>query len=281
MVPWISGLFRSFRLLGFGFFLAWTGASVHGQEAREEGTEEPLETDRDSFTPATKTVGSGRWILESAYSFLDNRGVKETHSFPELLVRYGLTERLELRLGWNYEVGGAGNEVSGVDVGGDDFASQGTLVRESRFLYGFKYQVSEQQGWRPQSAVTLQGFSPTTGRANDSSFLGTYVFGWVLPNRWKLDGSFRYGTASEDHDHFHTWAPSVVLKKGLGSKVNLHAEYFSVFSSGKDQDFALHYFSPGAHYLITPNLEVGVRLGWGLNDQSARFFTNVGFGWRF
>jgi hypothetical protein len=35
------------------------------------------------------------------------------------------------------------------------------------------------------------------------------------------------------------------------------------------------------HYLITPNLEVGLRLGWGLNEQSAAFFTNVGFGWRF
>ena len=32
--------------------------------------------------------------MESAYSFLDNGGVKETHSFPELLFRYGLTERL-------------------------------------------------------------------------------------------------------------------------------------------------------------------------------------------
>jgi hypothetical protein len=35
------------------------------------------------------------------------------------------------------------------------------------------------------------------------------------------------------------------------------------------------------HYLVTPDLEVGVRVGWGLNDQSARFFSNAGFGWRF
>jgi hypothetical protein len=32
---------------------------------------------------------------------------------------------------------------------------------------------------------------------------------------------------------------------------------------------------------ITPDLEVGVRVGWGLNDQSARFFVNAGVGLRF
>src|SRR5262245_53455137 len=75
--------------------------------------EEPLETDRDSFTPATKTVAKGRTILEAAYSFIDNRHDFETHSFPELLVRHGITDRIELRLGWNYEVGGSGSSVSG------------------------------------------------------------------------------------------------------------------------------------------------------------------------
>jgi hypothetical protein len=39
--------------------------------------------------------------------------------------------------------------------------------------------------------------------------------------------------------------------------------------------------SPGAHYLVTPDLGVGVRVGWGLNDQSVRFFANAGFGWRY
>jgi hypothetical protein len=32
---------------------------------------------------------------------------------------------------------------------------------------------------------------------------------------------------------------------------------------------------------VTENLEVGVRVGWGLNDQTPRFFSNVGFGWRY
>jgi hypothetical protein len=89
-----------------------------GGEPRREGRgEDEIETDRDSFTPAISTAGRGRLIVESAYSFLDNRHVPETHSFPELLLRYGVAERVELRLGWNYEVGGAGNDTSGSQGG--------------------------------------------------------------------------------------------------------------------------------------------------------------------
>src|SRR5262245_58606361 len=92
---------------------------AESREAERE-EEERIETDRDSFTPALRTAGRNRLIVEAAYSFLDNRGVPETHSFPELLLRYGVSNRIELRFGVNYEVGGEGNETSG-SAAGEDF----------------------------------------------------------------------------------------------------------------------------------------------------------------
>jgi hypothetical protein len=259
----------------------WLGPEPAREEGRENAFEDAIETDRDSFTPATTTAGRQRLIVESAYSFLDNRTVKETHSFPELLLRYGLTERLELRLGWNYEVGGAGNDISGADVGEDELSLGSSLRRESRFSYGLKFGVTEQKDWMPRSAVILQAASPTSGEETDTRIFATYVFGWELPNEWQLDSAIRYSTGSEEEDHFDVWAPSVVLKIPLGERVNVHGEYFGIFSTNKAEEFTRHFLSPGVHYLITPDLEVGVRVGWGLNDQSARFFSNVGFGWRF
>lgn len=248
-------------------------------ERPEVGREDEIETDRDSFTPAVSTAGRGRFIVESAYTFLDNRRVPETHSLPEFLVRYGATERIELRLGWNYEVGGAGNTASGSTVA-DDFEGA-TVKREYTLSYGFKAQLTKQDGWLPASVVILQGRTPTGGEATDTHVVATGAWGWELPNRWKLDGAFRYASGSEEADRFDIVAPSAVLKVPVGEKVNVHAEYFGLFSRNKEHDFVVHYVSPGVHYLITPDLEVGVRLGWGLNDQSARFFSNVGLGWRF
>jgi hypothetical protein len=268
----------------FPLWLRPPGSDVEGLEPRQEGrgengSEERIETDRDSFTPATTTAGRRRLIVESAHTFLDNRGVPETHSFPEFLLRYGVGERFELRLGWNYEVGGAASDVSGSF--GDEFAEESRIEREHRIAYGAKARLTEQRGWLPVSAVILQGFTPTGGEATDTQLVATSVIGWELPNRWQFDAASRFATGSESDDRFDIWAPSAVLKVPVGERWNLHGEYFGLFSRNKAEDFVIHYFSPGAHFLITPDLEVGVRVGWGLNDQAARFFCNAGLGWRY
>jgi hypothetical protein len=35
------------------------------------------------------------------------------------------------------------------------------------------------------------------------------------------------------------------------------------------------------HYLVTSDLEIGIRFGWGLNEQTSSFFSNAWFGWRY
>jgi hypothetical protein len=247
----------------------------------ESGSEDHIETDRDSFTPATTTAGQGRSILEAAYSFIDNRRGPETHSFPEMLLRCGLTERIELRLGWNYEVGG-GNEISGSQGGafGESRGASG-LEREYRIAYGLKVALTEQHEWCPASAVIVQGLTPTGDEATDTHVVATYVFGWELANHWKADAAVRYATGSEGDDRFGIWAPSAVLRVPVGEQWNVHGEYFGLFSQGRTEAFNRHYLSPGVHYLVTPDLEIGVRVGWGLNDDSARFFCNAGLGWRY
>jgi Putative MetA-pathway of phenol degradation len=257
---------------------------VHAQRAAldlgEEESELPeLETDRDAFTPATSTAGKWLTIVESSYSFIDNRGVADTHSFPEFLARCGVSERFELRLGWNWEAGGEGNVVSGGDTS-EGFESAG-VERESQILYGFKAAVTQQDGWVPRSATILQGFTPTSGGSTATDVVATYAFGWELANRWRLDSSMRYGTEHAREDAFNQWAPSVVLRIPVTERWNVHAEYFGIFTTGAERDTSRAYFSPGTHFLLTPNLELGVRVGWGITLDAPNFFSNVGIGWRF
>jgi hypothetical protein len=127
-----------------------TAPAVQAQEAEEEH----IETDRDSFTPATTTAGRGRLILEAGYSFIDNRDVPDSHSFPEFIARYGINDWLELRVGANYDVGGASSSVTG---GGGGFGDTGTgeIEEEAKVVYGFKAAVTEQDNWTPQSAAIV------------------------------------------------------------------------------------------------------------------------------
>ena len=255
-------------------------SSGYAQEGDGENPfEQHLETDRDSFTPSTRTVDAGLWIVESSYSFIDNRDAKDTHSFPELLARYGIGERLELRIGGNYEVGGEGASVSGSSSG--EHLETGELVHETQLLYGAKLWLTEQGDWLPESSVIAQGHTPTSGPDPATAFTLGYVFGWELPSEWKLDSSIRFDADKEGTDRFEVWIPSIVARKSVGDRWNIHAEYFGHFSQNRADNFSRHYFSPGLHYLLTPNLEIGSRFGWGLNGEAVNFFTNTGVGWRF
>lgn len=252
--------------------------AAEGGEA-ERSEEEHIETDRDSFTPATSLAGRGKWIAEAAYSFIDNRDTFETHSLPEFLLRYGASERIELRLGWNYEVGGEADAVSFSSLGELDEGPK--LERESEISYGLKATITKQVEWLPRSALIVQGFTPTGGPDTSTDLVATYVFGWELPNRWELDAALRYGLTAAEGDRFNQWAPSVVLKVPVAERWNAHVEYFSIHTDGRADERSSHYVSPGVHYLVTPDLEVGVRMGWGLSDDASKFFNNVGLGWRF
>ncbi|QDS95181.1 hypothetical protein FF011L_39720 [Roseimaritima multifibrata] len=256
--------------------LSILACAANGQEERE------IETDRDSFTPALSTVDKGLLMVESSYSFVDNRNAKETHSFPELLLRFGATENFELRFGTNYEIGGESSTTSG--SGGFEFEPGGSangLEEEAKVLYGFKLLLQEQDGWRPQSNVTVMGQTPTAGESTATQLVTSATMGWEFSDGWELASALRYATGSLEEDDFNIWAPSVVLKIPLGERTKVHAEYFGLFSDGQENATAKSYFSPGVHYLLTPDLEVGVRTGWGFNQQSANFFSNVGFGWQF
>lgn len=255
--------------------------SEPGQDNAVGNEENDFETDRDSFTPATSTVRPGRVMVESAWSFVDNRRVPETHSLPELVLRYGATDWLELRFGTNYEVGGESAAVTGSDFGDEPDDPTGKIVRATTVSYGCKLFLTEQQGWLPQSSLILMGNTPASGPETASDVVCTYAWGWTFDNGWKWDSAIRYGTGSAESDQFNRWAPSTVLKVPVGERWDLHAEYFGLFTQGRAVDTQVQYFSPGAAYMLTENLEVGVRLGWGLTDESSRFFTNVGLGWQF
>lgn len=75
--------------------------------------------------------------------------------------------------------------------------------------------------------------------------------------------------------------PSTVLKIPVGERWNAHAEYLGVMSYGKEFPLNNQYMSLGGHVLLPPNVELGLRFGFGLNETTTHFFNNVGIGWRF
>ena len=134
----------------------------------------------------------------------------------------------------------------------------------------------------PDSSLIIVGTTPTSGESNDTDLSFEYTFGWKLPNKLELEGQLRHFQLAEEEDHFSEWAPSIVLKAPLMcGRAKAHIEYFGLFSRDREEDYRQHYIGPGIHFLITPNIEIGTRVFWGLGGDSAEFFCLSGAGIRF
>src|SRR3954447_23328722 len=82
---------RALVLLG----LLWTAPLVAQDFS---GLPEPLNTDRPDFTEGTATVPAGHYQLEGGYTFT-RQGTDDSQSLGELLLRIGVNDRVEARLG--------------------------------------------------------------------------------------------------------------------------------------------------------------------------------------
>ena len=250
----------------------------------ESPYDEPMETDRHDFTQAPKVVGAG--VLQLEYGFLYStleEGTKRetTYATPELLVRYGVNERTEFRLRYNY---------------GWKFDNEEEDIQGSEDIrFGIKYQLAEQECRRPDMAVELLVTAPTgsadlsTGRWEPGV---DFLYGWELANGWTLAGSFgfisngfgdiTFTTVETDfEDQFVVWTQSLAVGKRLTEKNTAYFEWFGLFSHGREDDNGLSFLNVGVDHYFTKNLLIDVRVGWGLTSASDDIFAGIGGAVRF
>jgi hypothetical protein len=240
-----------------------------------------VETDRASFTPALSTASVGNVILEAGYSFIANRHLPSQHSIPELVIRYGMTDRIEARFGWNEVLGGGGTIISPVQQEEGLVAPpkvRPVIAYVNRFMGGFKLRLIDQYGWIPANTVLVEGYFPSYGDTKKKEISATYVVGWEFSPRWKLNASLRYATESEKRDDWGIWCPAIVLKAPFAERWTAQIESFGVIPQGQAGGLPQYFAGPGVQVLLTPEIELNLRVGTGLNSVSPEFYLSAGFG---
>jgi len=233
-----------------------------------------LDADRDAFTPSALCVGADGGLVEGSSVYIDNLTGLPTNNYPELLIRHGASEWWEWRFGVNYGVGSQGNIVTSVEVG--EGTLDGSTLYESSILYGFKLATSRQDGWLPDSCFIMEASTPTYGNVFGTVPVATLVTGWDLGAGYRIDGAIRYAYSDGLSEWFSRWSPSVVFRAPVTERWEIHAEWFGSYSQGLVHDTQQPFFSPGTHYSLTPRVEIGVRVGWGLTAEAAPFFSDAG-----
>jgi hypothetical protein len=223
-----------------------------------------LVTDRPDYTESTDIVGKGVFQLESGFTVERSQGGSSL-SGPELLMRVGLSKRLELRLG------------------GDGFLRERTPGGErttgrSDFDLALKIRLFDQGRHRPAISL-IPILSAPVGSAYFSS--GGYdptlkvLLSKDLAKGFSLGGNVNFSSLSTPQGRFRQTAWSASLGHEIGGGFGAYWEMFGFAPWDKDAS-AAWIANTGISRSIGKNMQVDVRVGKRLTDSGPNWFWGMG-----
>ena len=241
----------------------------------DEEKEEPLESDRPDFTDSSTTVGYQRFQIESGYTYthaIAGDPTHDAHDLPELLVRYGVAERLELRLAWD----------EGMVFDRYTDRNSGRVVTENGSTdLDVRFQVCDQQAGQMASPIGHHRFrfgprgAPAQSSRQVDPFVN-YLYSWEFTKKLSLNCSTGSLWTAESGDHFSRFSQSASVEYELTEKLHVFNEWYAFFRRDSSDNRPQHYYDAGLTYLVTPNFQLDWRAGLGLNDAADGFFTGCG-----
>jgi hypothetical protein len=236
--------------------------------AQLSGLEDPIVADRPDFTEGTSILDTGHFQLEGGYTFT-RLGEEESHTFGELLLRYGFSQRIELRLeAGSYdriETDGAGERISGFEDPG----------------IGLKLRLTDAATWIPgQPAVAVvAGTSVPVGDEELTSDAwepsAVLAFDWELFDLIGLGANLGAAALDGEDGRFTQVYWSASGGYGLTERLSGYLEYYGI-SEDEEGGPSLHYLDAGLTYLIHNDLQVDIRVGRGLNGEDPDDYIGVG-----
>jgi len=249
----------------------------------DEGEEDQsIVTDRPDFTESASTVGLGRVQLEAGYTFTrDHFGGATTtqHTYPEALLRIGMfADWFEFRVVescTNSRTTAFGQTTDRAN-GCDDLE------------LGCKLFLVKQKECLPELGLILSATVPSGARTLTSDHVlptVNFVYGWdIIPNLLDAGGEFlAAGAVDADRHSYVEFAQSFTVGYKLTPQLSAFTEWYALYPHGATAPdvTAQQYFDGGFTYKITPDFQVDIRVGFGLNKHSDDFFTGAGFAVRY
>ncbi|MCH2489985.1 MAG: transporter [Flavobacteriales bacterium] len=230
-----------------------------GSFAQEDQSVPEMITDRPDATESPSTVPVGFLQVETGAfyeSFEDNDLKTEVFGYNTTLLRFGILDNLELRLGWNFEetqFAINGNEINNV------------LSGFSPLLAGMKVAITEEKGLLPEMGLLGHLYLPFTA-ANDYRPETTGVdfrfsFAHTLSERSSL--AYNLGAQWLDDSPEAAYVYTLVYGYSITDRFGLYAELYGDLPEDSSSN---HLWDAGITYLIQPNIQLDATVGSSISE---------------
>ena len=218
-----------------------------------------LVTDRPDATEASSTVGKGVLQFETGglyESFEDNNVKSENYTFNTMLIRYGILDNLEFRLGWDFVEG-----VTTVNNNKLDNVMSGL----SPLLLGIKLDIAEENGAMPEIALIGHVFPLFSASADYRPEYTGIDFRLSLSHTLSEKSSLGYnigaqwGADSPEAAAIYTVAYGYSITDKLGMYAELYGDL-------PEDSAANHYWDAGFTYLVNNDLQLDTYFGTSITE---------------
>ncbi len=225
--------------------------------------QEPLSSERPSFSSSPLSLGRGLWQIEGGFQFSRFDSDADGYTLPLLLLRYGAGERAEIQFSW---AGYSRFDVGPRDVDGITDAG-----------IGVKWQLSDDGATTPIGLFA--GLSLPIGGSDFSSdevdpSVGLF---WAHEGRVSLFGTVLFSDSGNDT----TLANAVGMNLPLAESCRGCGAFIEYVGIHPEDGGPQHSLGAGFAWLYADELQFDVNLGLGLNDRAADGYLGFGAAYRF
>ena len=248
-------------------FMTQVFLPIFAQQERPE-----LITDRPDATEAPSVVVRGALQIESGAlftSFEDDVLQTNTTTYNTTLLRFGLLENLELRLGWNFV-----EQRNKLSTAQEEFIQSGL----SPLLLGMKVNITQEKGWLPTIGLIGHLFLPFTAsddfKPQNTSVDFRFAFDHTLSDSSSI--AYNLGAQWEADTPGAAYIYTLAYGYSLTDSFGLYAE---LYGDIPENNSANHYWDAGLTYLVLPNLQLDATVGTSITEGQD-ILVSAGFSYR-
>jgi len=230
-------------------------------------TDRPDQTESSSVVPLKSLQIETGFLLEN-----EENTFREIRSFAynTTLIRYGLLERLELRIGLEYL-----GDRSVMKLTGNETSISGF----SPLYTGFKIKVTEESGILPEIAFLGGLVLPFTANQNyETNYAAVnmrFSMSHTLSDRFSI--GYNLGVETDGISSVPSYYYSFVTGFSVTGKIGTFVESYGFIPETGNAE---HLLDAGITYLLLPTLQLDFSAGIGISEAAIKNFLSVGLSYR-
>lgn len=222
--------------------------------AQERNVLEPLITDRPDATESPFAMARGFLQIETGAAFETFKDASietESLTYNTTLVRYGLLNNLELRVGWDFVEGRT--KVNGATL-------EDVMSGFNPLLFGFKTTIAKENGWFPDIGFLGHLYLPFTAGTDYKPESTGVDFRFSFAHTISDNSSLSYNLGAEWGDDSPEAAYTYTIAYGhsITDKLGVYAEFYGDLPENSKSN---HFWDGGLTYLVSPNLQLDATIG--------------------